>query len=67
MGIEWKGVEPMNDQSFIGQESEKWLMPKCMFNQTVYPPFMAGPGYVLTREAAECIDEVSLHKKSIYE
>ena len=33
----------------------KWMMPRYMFNESKYPPFTGGSGYVMDKEAAKCL------------
>ena len=60
VGREWKAVTPLNDVKLIGTAKEKWLLPDYMYNKKTFPDYMAGPGYLLGREAANCIQEVSV-------
>ena len=33
----------------------KWIVPSYLYNKETWPPFEAGPAYLLTRSSAECM------------
>ena len=33
----------------------KWMVPSYLYNKETWPPFEAGPAYLLTRTSAECM------------
>ena len=41
------------------KQRRKWMMPKYMYPEQVYPPFLAGAGYVARRAAVDCIFNAS--------
>jgi len=49
----------------------KWLIPTYMYNKKFFPQFLSGSGYLLTREASECLLEKSkttpiVHLEDVY-
>ena len=40
---------------------KKWEIPRYIYNGDSYPSYLAGPGYLLSRSAAECIYKMALN------
>lgn len=36
-----------------------WAIPRYMYKEKKFPPFLSGSGYLMRREAAECLLEAS--------
>ena len=34
---------------------DKWEVPDYIFNGKIYPPFLSGSGYVMSRDTASCL------------
>ena len=34
---------------------DKWEVPDYIFNGKIYPPFLSGSGYVMSRSTATCL------------
>jgi len=49
----------------------KWLIPTYMYNKKFFPQFLSGSGYLLTRQASECLLQKSktipiVHLEDVY-
>ena len=33
----------------------KWYVPEYLYAEDLYPPYMGGPAYAVSRQAAECV------------
>ena len=58
IGFLWQGSRPIRDLNTFGTDTGRWLMPNYIFDKAVYPNYMGGPGYVMDRNAVECILQV---------
>ena len=48
-------LRPRSHYADLQAENRFWYMPKYLFSGRLYPYYISGPGYVMSRAAAECI------------
>lgn len=63
LGHAWAKARPITNIKTFGTKRGRWLVPSYMYDKKFFPQYMAGPGYVMSRKAAQCILEVIFYVK----
>ena len=45
----------VNGSEYGNKTRTKWQIPSYLYNQSKYPSYLQGPGYLMSRKSAECI------------
>lgn len=45
----------VNGSEYGNKTKTKWQIPSYLYNQSKYPSYLQGPGYLMSRKSAECI------------